>query len=53
MTPEEKALLLQDLSARLPYGVKFAITSQLPLPKGRGLSKGVNPLAWHVDKCSY
>ena len=28
MTSEEKALLLQDLSARLPYGVKFAITNE-------------------------
>ena len=26
MTPEEKQLLLQDLCARLPYGVKIGLT---------------------------
>jgi hypothetical protein len=31
MTQEEKDLLLQDLCARLPYGIKFPITVKKPI----------------------
>ena len=34
MTPEQKGLLLKDLCARLPYGVKIAVDNEVEILEG-------------------
>ena len=50
MTQEKKDLLLKDLCARLPYGVKVELSYQIPL---KLLSIGVNGSAWVTGDKGY
>lgn len=50
MTQNEKDLLVKDLSARLPYGVKVQLSYRTPL---KLLSIGVNGSAWVTGDKGY